>query len=56
MQRQAQEMEQIKHENTEKMLLDEQKNFMFMVQKSAGVVKVSVAEKGSEINLLLESI
>jgi hypothetical protein len=39
MQRQAQEMERLKFENLEKMLADEQKNLMFLVQKVAGVVK-----------------
>lgn len=39
MQRQAQEMERLKMENLEKMLGDEQKNLMFLVQKVAGVVK-----------------
>ena len=39
MQRQAQEMEQIKVAHLDKVLSDEQKNFMFLVQKAAGVVK-----------------
>lgn len=39
MQRQAQEMEQIKTQHNEKVLADEHKNFMFLVQKAAGLVK-----------------
>lgn len=40
MQRQAGEMERLEQENYEKMLTDEQKNLMFLVQKTAGVLKV----------------
>lgn len=40
MQRQAQELEEIKAQHLDKVLADEQKNFMFLVQKAAGVVKV----------------
>lgn len=40
MQRQAQEMEKVKVDNLDRMLQDEQKNLMFLVQKAAGIVKV----------------
>ena len=39
MQRQAHEMEQLKVTHLDKVLLDEQKNFVFLVQKAAGLVK-----------------
>jgi small-conductance mechanosensitive channel len=41
MQRQAQELEKARQEQVDKMLGDEQKNFTFLLQKVAGLVKVS---------------
>jgi hypothetical protein len=40
MQRQAAELERIKLEGNDRMMADEQKNLMFLVQKAAGIVKV----------------
>lgn len=39
MQRQAEELEQLKKENSDRVLVDEQNNLMFFAQKTAGVVK-----------------
>jgi hypothetical protein len=39
MQKQAAEAEQIRQENSDKVLKDEQKNIMFVVQKAAGIIK-----------------
>ncbi|KAI3648928.1 hypothetical protein MP228_006782 [Amoeboaphelidium protococcarum] len=39
MQRQAEELEQIREQNNTRVLQEEQRHFMFLVQKAAGVVK-----------------